>query len=57
MDKKCLFGCFWARIKDKLLSHLKSAPLDLSNCKLSSNNEMPKFLTKVPYLGIFGLDF
>ena len=49
---------FGLEIKKKLLSYLKSAPLNLSNCKVSRNNaKMPEFGTKMPYLGIFGQEF
>ena len=47
--KDALFGNFWPKMLDldilglefkkKLLSYMKSAPLNLSNCKISWNNE------------------
>ena len=37
--KNTLFGYFWARIFKKLLSYLKSAPLNLSICKISRKNK------------------
>ena len=40
-----------------ILSYLKSAPSNLSNCKISRKNKMLKFGTKNVYLRIFGLEF
>ena len=37
--KNTLFGYFWARIFKKLLSYLKSAPLNLCICKISKKNK------------------
>ena len=53
--KSALFGYFWARIRKKLLPYLKSAPSNLSNCKI-----LQKCLNlgpKRPYLGPFWLEF
>ena len=44
--KNALFGYFWARILKKLLPYLKSAPSNLSSCKISRKKKMPKFGTK-----------
>ena len=33
--RNALFGYFWVRILKKLLSYLKSAPSNLSNCETS----------------------
>ena len=35
------------------MSYLKSAPSNLSNCKISRKNKMLNFGPKMPYLGIF----
>ena len=56
--KNALFGYFWARILEKLLSYLKSAASYLPNCKIFRKKQ--KYLNlepKMPYLGIFGLEF
>ena len=37
--KNALFEYFWARIKKKLLSYLKSAPSNESICKISRKTE------------------
>ena len=37
--KSALFWYFWAGILKKPLSYLKSAPLDLSNCKILQKNK------------------
>ena len=39
LTKNALFGYFWARILKKLLSYLKSAPSNLSICKISRKNK------------------
>ena len=39
LTKNALFGYFWARILIKLLWDLKSAPLNLSNCKISQKHK------------------
>ena len=66
-DQKCLIRVFLGSNLKTILSYLKSAPSNLSNCKISQRNKMPKFGTKksifgyfwprMPYLGIFGLEF
>ena len=55
--KNAVFGYFWARILEKLLSYLKSAPSILSIRKISRRKK--KCLnsgTKMPDLGIFRLE-
>ena len=52
--KNASCGYFWDRILKKLLSYLKSAPSDLSNCKILRKKKMPKFGQKIPYLSISG---
>ena len=54
-----LFGYFWGYNFKKLLSYFKSAPSNLSNCKLLLKNKNPQICgkKKMPYLGIFGLGF
>ena len=37
--KNALFGYFWGRILKILLSYLKSAPSNLSNCKILRKNK------------------
>ena len=39
-------GIFGQEFFKKVLSYLKSPHLNLSNCRISWNNEMPKFGTK-----------
>ena len=46
--KNVLFGYFWARIWNKLLSYLKSASSKLSNGNISQKTETK---TKIPKLG------
>ena len=43
--KNALFGYFWATIFKKLLTYLKSAPSNLSYCKIphKKKKKMPKF--------------
>ena len=42
----------------KLLSYMKSAPSNLSNCKISQKKQKSLNLgPKMPYLGIFWLEF
>ena len=53
--KSALFGYFWARIRKKLLSYLKSAPSNLSNCKILQ--KCPNLGLKRSYLGTFWLEF
>ena len=56
--KSALFWYFWAGILKKLLSYLKSASLNLSNCKNFAKKQ--KYLNlgpKMSYLGILGLEF
>ena len=38
-DQKYFFGYFWARTLKILLSYLKSAPENLSNCKILGKNK------------------
>ena len=52
-SKNALFGYFWARILKKLLSDLKSAPLNLSKCKICEKIKMPKFGSKNALFGYF----
>ena len=52
--KNALFGYFWADIWKQHLSYLKLTPSNLSICKILEKK--PK-MTKLPYLGILGLDF
>ena len=54
--KNALFGYFWARIfNKKLLSYLKSTPLNLPNGKISRNNEKCRNLgPKMPFFGNLG---
>ena len=65
--KSAFFGCFWARILKNYChiwnQHLRNSVI----AKFSEETKMPKFRTKnaifanfwpkVPYLGIFGLEF
>ena len=59
--KNALFGYFWAKVWKKLLSYLRSTRLNWSNCKISQKEKTKqKWLNlepKMPYLGIFGLEF
>ena len=55
--KNSLFGSFWDWNLKRMLLYLKLAFSDLSVWKIFWKNEMPKFETKIPYLGIFGLEF
>ena len=50
--KSILFWYFWARVLKKLLSYLKSAPSNLSNCKIL-RKKMPKFGAKNALPGYF----
>ena len=51
-------GIFGLEFKQKLLSYLKSAPSNLSSCKISQKKQKCLNLEpKMPYLGIFGLEF
>ena len=54
--KNALFGYFSARIfNKKLLSYLKSTPLNLPNCKISRNNEKCRNLgPKMPFFDNLG---
>ena len=52
--KSTLSGYFWARILKTLLSYLKSAPSNLSICKISQKKQKCWNLgPKMAYLGIF----
>ena len=53
--KNTLFTYFyWARNFKTLLSYLKSAPSNLSNCKIpQKNTKTPKFGTKNALFGYF----
>ena len=46
VHQECFIWVFLGKNKKKLLSHLKPAYLNLSNCKILWNNEMQKFGTK-----------
>ena len=55
--KDALLGYFWARIKKKL-SYLKSTLSNLCNCKILQQRKKKQNLgPKMPYLGIFELEF
>ena len=64
---KCLIWVFLSSNFEKQLSYLKSAPSNLSNCKIlwknkNSSNRDQKcliwvFWQKMPYMSIFGLEF
>ena len=65
--KNVLVRYFWARISKKLLPQLKSAPSNLSNCKIlkkkqkkhkfgTKNVLLRYFWLKMSYLGIFRLE-
>ena len=45
--KTALYEYFWARILKRLLSYLKSAPSNVSICKISRKKKIPKFRTKM----------
>ena len=53
--KNVLVRYFWARISKKLLPQLKSAPSNLSNCKIlkTKNKKSINLGPKMSYLGIF----
>ena len=52
--KNALIGLFWATILKILLSYLKSAPSNLSNCKIFQKKpEMLTFGTKNAVFGYF----
>ena len=51
--KNALFGYFWERFLEKLLSHLKSPPSNLSICKNLGKTKMPKFGIKNALFGYF----
>ena len=51
--KIALFGYFWARSLEKLLSYLKSAPSKLPICKITRKAKIPKFGTKNALFGYF----
>ena len=51
--KNALFGKFWAEILKKSLSHVKSTPSKISNCKVSRKNKILKSRTKNVFLGCF----
>ena len=56
--KSALFGYFGLEFKKKLLSYLKSAPSNLSICKISRKNKKSLILgPKRPDLCIFWLEF
>ena len=56
--KNTLFGYFWARILKKLLSYLKSAFSNLSDCKnFAKKQKCLNLGTKMCNSGIFGLEF
>ena len=44
--KNALFGYYWARIRKKPLSYLKSTPSNLPNCKVWCKIRILKFETK-----------
>ena len=52
--KNALFGYFWDRNFKIILSYLKWAPSDLTNSKISWNNENTKFGTKNALYEYFG---
>ena len=55
LTKNILSGYFWARFLKKLLPYLKSAPSNLSICKISRKKQkMPKFGTKNVVFEYFG---
>ena len=49
--KIALFGYFWARSLEKLLSYLKSAPSKLFICKITRKTKISKFGTKKALFG------
>ena len=51
--KNALYEYFWARILKKLLSYLKSAPTNVSICKISRKMKIPKFRTKMEWFMYF----
>ena len=57
--KNALVRYFWSRISKQLLSYFKSAPSNWSNCKVSQKKTKNALNLgpKMPYLGIFGLEF
>ena len=52
-DQKCLIWMFLGWNSKTILSHWKSAPLNLSNCQISWNNETHKFGPKNALFGYF----
>ena len=51
--KRVYLGIFGLELKIKLLSYLKSAPSNLSICKISQRNKKHKFGTKNVWFGYF----
>ena len=56
-DQTCLIWVFLGKNFKKLLPYLKSAASNLPYCKIYKARKIPKFVTKMPYLGIFRLKF
>ena len=54
--KNALFGYFWPRILEKLLSYLKLAPSNLSISKFQEKEKCLNAGPKMPDLGILGLE-
>ena len=52
-NQKCLILLFWDWNFKKLLPYLKSAPSNLSNCKIVRKNKNAKFGTKNALFGYF----
>ena len=67
VTKNALFGWYWARSLKKLLWDLKSAPLNMSSCKIlwrnknsyfeTKNNIFGYFWPRMPYFDISGQEF
>ena len=53
LTKNALFGKFSVRIFKKLLSYLKSAPLNLSNCKILWRNKTAKIWDQKCLIWVF----
>ena len=57
MDEQCLICVSLGSNFGKLLSYLKSHSQACNNAKFCIKIKIPKFVTKIPYVSIFGLKF
>ena len=64
-SKMFYFGIFGLKFENNILPYLKSTSSNLSNCRISWNSENVIIsewkclilVLKMPYLGVFGLEF